>query len=126
MVNPSEIKNPYERLGVSQTASELELKQAYRTLAQQWHPDHNSGREKESRIEFIAVSEAYKELSVEAQRVFSELPKSERNEEFYKFYDEMMKAVEKVSPELGSIFKTFVGSSLPPSFESLFADLFKK
>lgn len=126
MVKPSEIKNLYERLGVSQTASESELKHAYRTLAQQWHPDHHPGREKESRIEFIAVSEAYKDLSVEAQRVFSNLPKSERNEEFYKFYDEIMKAVEKASPELAAAFRAFGGSSLPPSFESMFGDLFRK
>lgn len=126
MVNPSEIKNSYERLGVSQTASESELKQAYRTLAHQWHPDHNPGREVESKIEFIAVSEAYKELSVEAQRVFSNLPNSERNDEFYKFYDEIMKAIEKASPELVAAFRAFGGSSLPPSFEAMFGDLFRK
>jgi DnaJ-class molecular chaperone len=126
MVNPSEIKNLYERLNVSQNASESELKQAYRTLAHQWHPDKNPGRESESRIEFIAVSEAYKELSVDAQRVFSELPKSERNEEFYKFYDEIMKAMEEASPGISEVLKAFGGSSLPPSFEAMFGELFRK
>jgi len=126
MVKPSEIKSLYERLGVSQTASESELKQAYRTLAHQWHPDHNPGRESESKIEFIAVSEAYKELSVDAQRVFNELPKSEHNEEFYEFYDEIMKAMEKATPELAAAFRAFGGSSLPPSFEAMFEGFFKK
>jgi len=63
-MNPSEVKDFYERLGASKTASESELKQAYRSLARQWHPDTNSqDRKKECELEFIAISEAYVALS---------------------------------------------------------------
>ena len=52
----------YEVLGVSRSASEQELKAAYRKLALQHHPDRNPGN-KESEERFKACSEAYQVLS---------------------------------------------------------------
>lgn len=123
-MKPSETKDFYERLGVSQTASEQELKTAYRALAHQWHPDKNPGREPESRIEFIAVSQAYKELSEEGKRKFKDTTKDNSYEMYNQFYQDFLKAVEKVSPELAAVTRLFGGSSMPLGFEAIFRDFY--
>jgi len=51
----------YDILGVSKTASEAEIKSAYRKQALQWHPDRNKSPEAESR--FKEINEAYQILS---------------------------------------------------------------
>ena len=48
----------YKLLGVSKTASEDELKKAYRKLAMQFHPDKNPGN-KEAEKKFKEISAAY-------------------------------------------------------------------
>lgn len=56
------VRDPYQVLGLARTASTEEVKQAYRRLAKQYHPDLNPGR---SDIEqkFKEVSAAYNLLS---------------------------------------------------------------
>ena len=51
----------YEILGVSKSATDDELKKAYRRLAKQYHPDANKEQGAEAR--FIEVNEAYEVLS---------------------------------------------------------------
>jgi len=48
----------YEVLEVQRTASDQDIKQAYRKLAMRWHPDRNNGS-KEAEERFKALTEAY-------------------------------------------------------------------
>lgn len=57
-------KDYYNILGVSRSASEDELKKAYRKLAHQYHPDKSGGNE----AKFKEVNEAYQVLSDKTKR----------------------------------------------------------
>jgi curved DNA-binding protein CbpA len=52
------IRDPYETLGVSSSASDAELRAAYRRLVQLHHPDHNAGSAESAR-RFEEVQAAY-------------------------------------------------------------------
>ncbi len=56
----------YEVLGVGRSASEDDIKKAYRRLARQYHPDVNKAPDAEAR--FKEVNEAYEVLSDSAKR----------------------------------------------------------
>lgn len=58
----------YEVLGVSKTATDEEIKKAYRKLAKKWHPDANPDNKKEAEEKFKEVSEAYETLSNSQKR----------------------------------------------------------
>ena len=51
----------YEVLGVSKTASEEEIKKAYRQIAIKYHPDRNPG-DKQAEEKFKEAAEAYNVL----------------------------------------------------------------
>ena len=51
----------YEVLGVKRSATEIEIKSAYRTLAKEYHPDRNAG-DKQAEHRFKEANEAYEAL----------------------------------------------------------------
>ena len=60
----------YETLGVDRTASDDDLKKAYRKLARQYHPDLQTGdhQKKQSEEKFKEINEAYEHLSDQEKR----------------------------------------------------------
>uniref|UniRef100_A0A0K8TPE7 Putative dnaj-class molecular chaperone n=1 Tax=Tabanus bromius TaxID=304241 RepID=A0A0K8TPE7_TABBR len=58
----------YKVLEVSRSASEPEIKKAYRKLALKWHPDKNPDNPDEANRRFKEISEAYEVLSDEKKR----------------------------------------------------------
>lgn len=66
MINMAEKRDFYEVLGISKSASQDEIKKAYRTLAKKYHPDLN--KDADAPKKFEEVQEAYDVLSDEKKR----------------------------------------------------------
>src|SRR6476646_4525213 len=68
-----EFKDYYATLGVSKTATDKEIKQAFRKLARKFHPDVNPG-DKSAEAKFKEINEAYEVLGdADKRRKYDEL-----------------------------------------------------
>jgi len=61
-------KDYYQILGVPRNATEEQIKKAYRSLAMQYHPDRNPGKEKWANEKFKEINEAFGVLGDPAKR----------------------------------------------------------
>lgn len=93
-------KDYYAILGIPRTATQEEIKKAYRKLAMKYHPDRNKGN-KEAEEKFKAINEAYAVLSDPEKRKLYDMYGSAEFERKYTQED---------------IFKNF-------DFENIFSDL---
>ena len=82
-------KDYYEILGVNRSASQQEIKSAYRKLARKYHPDVN--KTPDAQAKFKDINEAYEVLGDETKR---------------KRYD-----------QLGSAWSSGADFNVPPGFE---------
>lgn len=88
----------YDILGVSPSASELDIKKAYRKKAIQYHPDKNPTNKKEAEEKFKKITEAYEILSDSNKK---------------KHYDQFGKAGVQG------------GGGPPPNFHDIFSQMFQ-
>ena len=109
-------KDYYKILGVEKTASEDEIKRAYRKLAMRWHPDHQQGKsdseKKEAEEKFKLVNEAYEVLSNPEKRQQYDNP-SPFGSGFGDFGDG---EVHQWTDENGNQHFEFRGSGMPGGF----------
>jgi len=61
------MSDPYTILGIARTASQSDVKSAYRRLAKKYHPDSNVGKP-EAEAKFAQITQAYELLGDKAKR----------------------------------------------------------
>lgn len=64
----SKKKDFYEVLGIPKTATDEEIRRAYKKLALKWHPDKNQQNREEAELKFKEIAEAYATLSDRQKR----------------------------------------------------------
>jgi curved DNA-binding protein len=108
----------YQVLGVKRSASEKEIKQAYRKLARKYHPDVNPG-DKSAEAKFKEINEAYEVLSnAEKRRKYDQFGAQ------WQYADQFAQAGRRGRPaqDFGRERVTFEFGDLGDIFDSILRD----
>ncbi len=122
------MKDYYEILGVSRTATEKELKEAYRRLVKKYHPDLNPTNRQEAEKIFKEINEAYEVLSdPEKRKLYDKYGHNWKNvnqNTNYKYYQDY-KYQSKATKDLEEILQEIFGSfRKTKSYHSPFENIF--
>ncbi|XP_040913801.1 dnaJ homolog subfamily B member 2 isoform X2 [Toxotes jaculatrix] len=101
----------YNILGVSRTASQDDIKKAYRKLALKWHPDKNPDNKEEAETKFKELAEAYEVLSDKSKR-----------DAYDRYGNDRMRNTGSSSPDLSSDFPGFTFTFRSP--DEVFREFF--
>jgi len=115
-------KDYYKVLGVSKTASDTEIKKAYRKLARKWHPDINPGNKK-AEEKFKEISRAYDCLGdKEKRKLYNEFGEDGLNAGFNADATRQYKQWKSAEQQKGGFSNDESGKY--QSYEDIFGDLF--
>ncbi|MBL0700059.1 MAG: DnaJ domain-containing protein, partial [Desulfosarcina sp.] len=115
-------KDYYKVLGVSKTASDTEIKKAYRKLARKWHPDINPGNKK-TEEKFKEISGAYDCLGDKKKRkIYDEFGEDGLNAGFNADATRQYKQWKSAEQQKGGFSSDESGKY--QSYEDIFGDLF--
>jgi DnaJ-class molecular chaperone len=103
----------YSVLGITNTSSQEEIKQAYRKLAMKHHPDRTGGDD----TEFKKIQEAYSVLGDEDSRRNYDSPKPQFNQEFG--FGGIPPGFEDLFAHFGNNFGPFANRQQPPRNKSV-------
>lgn len=118
-------RDPYSILGVNRSASDDEIKRAYRKLARRYHPDMNSSS-KTAESKFKELSEAYEILvDKDKRRKYDLFGHEGLSANFRDFSDGAPSSEAFKRSGFGYNFNNFSGSSGYGVFDDLFSDFFR-
>ena len=105
----------YQLLGVSKTASQEEIKKAYRNLAFKYHPDRNQGNA-DAEAQFKKINEAYSVLGDETKRRQYDMYGSSQNTSYSNYWlwsnpkcseTDKIRYVNRIPKEIVKVFEKY-------------------